>query len=76
MNDTPSITEEARPGLFILTFSNSRKQGTCQGVLYKSGHVHLDTQDIYVKDFDTLSQMRGYLKQFGYFSINWEDKTA
>lgn len=68
-------------GMFRLTFTNSRRRGLrpvqtyhCQGVLYSSGHVHLDTQDIVVTDFGTLSQMCEYLEQFGLFSVSWEDE--
>ena len=86
MNNTttinPTITESARPGLFTLTFSNSKKHGLrpiqthhCQGVLYASGHIHLDTQDLRVVHFASLSQMCEYLEQFGYFKVSWENET-
>lgn len=73
------ILEEAPDqGLFELTFSNSKKHGLkpiqtnhCQGVLYSTGHVHIDTQAIRVTHFSTLSQMCEYLEQFGYFKVVW-----
>jgi len=68
-------------GLFDLTFTNSRKSGMrpvqthhCQGCLYQSGHVHLDTQAVRVTHFGTLSQMCEYLEQFGCFRIEWENE--
>ncbi len=78
-----SILENApAQGLFELTFSNSKKHGMrpieahhCQAVLYSSGHVHLDTQNLRVTSFNTLSQMCEYLEQFGYFKVNWEKET-
>jgi hypothetical protein len=77
---TNVIENAPEQGFFTLTFSNSRKHGMkpiqthrCQGVLYSSGHVHLDTQDLRVVHFSTLSQMCEYLEQFGYFRVNWED---
>ena len=78
---TTAVIEEApTQGLFELTFSNSKKHGMrpiqthrCQGVLYSSGHVHLDTRNIVVTDFASLSQMCEYLEQFGYFNVAWED---
>jgi hypothetical protein len=49
--------------LFELTFSNSKKHGMkpiqthhCQGTLYKSGHVHLDTRDILEQRVDELEK--------------------
>jgi hypothetical protein len=79
---SPSILESApSQGLFSLTFSNSKKHGLrpiqthhCQGALYSSGHVHLDTQHIRQTYFSTLSQMCEYLEQFGYFRVNWENE--
>jgi len=76
---TAAILEESpTQGLFELTFTNSRRHGMrpmqthhCQGVLYNSGHVHLDTRNIVVTDFGTLSQMCEYLENFGYFSVSW-----
>ncbi|OLD63926.1 MAG: hypothetical protein AUF65_00830 [Chloroflexi bacterium 13_1_20CM_50_12] len=78
-----AIIEEApAQGLFELTFSNSKTHGMhplqthhCQGVLYDSGHVHLDTQYIQVTQFASLSQMCEYLDQFGYFKVNWQEET-
>lgn len=77
---TIDVLEEApAQGLFDLTFTNSRKSGLrpiqthhCQGVLYASGHVHLDTRNVVVTDFMSLSQMCEYLETFGYFRVNWE----
>lgn len=79
---TISVIEEApSQGLFELTFSNSKKHGLrpiqthrCQGVLYNSGHVHIDTQNVRQTYFSTLSQMCEYLEQFGFFRVNWENE--
>lgn len=80
MSNTSIIEEAPSQGLFELTFSNSKKHGLkpiqkhhCQGVLYSSGHVHLDTRNIVVTDFASLSQMCDYLEEFGYFRVSWEE---
>lgn len=78
MVDAPA--EEVPPyGLFRLTFNNKRRQGRlglqtcyCQGSLYESGHVHLDTNALQYKDFATLTEMEEYLAHFGSYHINWQ----
>jgi hypothetical protein len=79
---TMNVIETApSQGFFELTFSNSKKHGLkpiqthhCQGVLYRSGIVHLDTQYLRVTHFSTLSQMCEYLEPFGYFRVSWENE--
>lgn len=65
-------------GLFTLTFTNKKRQGRygyrayeCEGTLYPSGHVHLDTMDLPVRDYLTFRQMRDYVSSFGECSITW-----
>lgn len=77
MVDTPA--EEVPPfGMFRLTFNNKRRQKNglqtcyCQGTLYESGHVHLDTNALQYKDFENLTEMREYLGCFGSFHISWQ----
>ena len=77
MVDTPA--EEVPPfGLFHLSFNNKRRQKNglqtcyCQGVLYESGHIHLDTNALQQNSFDTLDDLQEYLKQFGSFHISWQ----
>lgn len=68
-----SIEPEAlNPGLFTVVFNNRRRQGMqglqtheCQGSLYDSGHTHLDTQLLQVRDFLSIQQMMEYLREFG-----------
>lgn len=64
--------ELLNPGLFRLSFNNRRRQGMqgpqtheCQGSLYDSGHVHLDTQFLQVRDFLSIQQMIDYLHDYG-----------
>lgn len=64
--------EMLNPGLFTLSFNNRRRQGTqglqtqeCQGSLYDSGHVHLDTELLQVRDFLSIQQMIDYLHEYG-----------
>lgn len=72
--------EEVPPyGLFHLSFNNKRRQGRsglqtryCQGVLFESGRVHLDTNELQHNSFDTLDDLQEYLKQFGSFHISWQ----
>jgi hypothetical protein len=77
MVDTPA-EEVPECGLFRLSFNNKRRQGRsglqtryCLGTLYESGHVHLDTNELPVNNFDTLTEMQEYLEQFGSFHIHW-----
>jgi len=76
MVDAPA--EEIPPfGLFHLSFNNKRRQKNglqtlyCQGTLYESGRVHLDTNALPTQSFDTLTDMEEYLAQFGSFHIQW-----
>lgn len=65
-------------GIFRLSFNNKKRQGRsglqtryCQGTLYESGRVHLDTNELQINCFDTLTEMQEYLEQFGFFHIQW-----
>ncbi len=64
-------------GMFHVTFSNKRKQvnglqrHTAQGALFTTGHIHIDTMYLQVRDFQTLQQMREYIEQFGECHISW-----
>ena len=78
---TQVVEEAPLQGFFTLTFSNSRRHGLraiqtrhCQGALFSTGHVHLDTQNLRIVHFWTLSQMCEYLEQFGFFKVSWEDE--
>lgn len=65
--------EMLNPGLFTVTFNNRRRQGTqglqtheCQGSLYdETGHVHLDTELLQVRDFLSIKQMIEHLQEYG-----------
>ncbi len=64
-------------GLFYLSFNNRRRQKNglrtcyCQGALYESGRVHLDSNELQPNCFDTLAEMQEHLEQFGSFHIQW-----
>jgi hypothetical protein len=77
---TQVIEEAPSQGFFELTFSNSKRHGLrpiqthhCQGALYTSGHVHIDTQELRRTYFETLGKMCEYLDEFGYYRVNWEE---
>lgn len=59
------------PGLFTVTFSNRKKQGrgfqthTCEGVLFSSGHVCLDTEFIPTSDFLSVVEMVEHFETYG-----------
>lgn len=62
-----------RPGLFTVTFSNARRQGrqglqmhTCEGVLFSSGHVYLDTEFIPASDFVSIGEMVEHFETYGH----------
>ena len=65
--------------MFRITFDNSKKRGRgrplkrveCEGTLYSSGHVHLDTQDLPAPDFLSLGQLEEYLGSIGQYEISW-----
>ncbi len=70
--------EEVPPyGLFRLTFNNKKRQKNglqtcyCQGTLYDSGRVHMDTNALQRNTFETLTDMEEYLQQYGSFHISW-----
>lgn len=76
MVDAPA--EEIPPyGLFRLAFNNKKRQKNglqtcyCQGALYESGRVHLDTNALQRNNFDTLTDMQEHLEQFGSYHIQW-----
>lgn len=75
---TPPAKEVPPYGLFHLSFNNRKRQGKrglqtcyCQGVLYESGHIHLDTNQLQPNTFDTLSEMEEHLEQYGSFHVQW-----
>ena len=74
--DAP-LDEVPPQGMFYLSFNNKRRQKNglqtchCQGTLYETGHVHLDTNALQCSSFDTLDDMEEYLKQFGCYHISW-----
>lgn len=64
--------EMLNPGLFTISFNNRKKQGrglqshTCQGSLYDSGHVHIDTDVLPNNNtFHSVQEMVEYLEEFG-----------
>ena len=74
-----NMQEDLGYGLFTVKFDNSKKRGkgrtlqSCNawGVLYPSGHVHLDTPELRVHSWLSLDQMRDYLEEFGKCEIEW-----
>jgi hypothetical protein len=77
MVDTPP-EEEPPHGMFHLSFNNERKQlrglmrYEAYGTLFpETGHVHIDTQYLKVRDFRSLQQMKDFLAEFGNYHINW-----
>ena len=77
MVDTPP-EEEPPHGLFHLAFNNSKKQlrglmryEACGTLFPETGHVHIDTQYLQVRDFRNLQQMREFLGEFGNYHIQW-----
>jgi hypothetical protein len=73
------VSEEEVPpyGIFYLSFNNRCRQihglqtCYCQGTLYESGHVHLDTNELQRNNFETLTEMQEHLEQFGSYHISW-----
>lgn len=60
------------PGLFTLTINNYKKQGrqgfkthSCEGVLFSSGHVYLDTAFIPTNDFLSVGEMVEHFETYG-----------
>jgi hypothetical protein len=65
-------------GIFTLYFNNRRRRGfqvvkelECQGTLYDSRHVHLDTTELRVNDFANIAQMFEFLQDFGDCALMW-----
>lgn len=61
-----------RPGLFMVTFSNYKRQGkqglrthTCYGALFPEGNVYLNTQFITIHDFLSVGDMVDFLEKYG-----------
>jgi hypothetical protein len=81
--DEPEVLspELLKPGFFTISFNNKKRQGTqglqthtCQGALFEdTGHVHLDTSVLQVRDFTSLGQATSYLEQFGDWTITAGD---
>lgn len=71
------LDEVPSRGMFLLRFSNKRKQlhglerHDAEGTLYSSGHVHVDTQLVQVHDFRSLQQMMDYFNEYGDCHISW-----
>jgi len=76
------VAETATPkrGIFELTVNNRKKPGkmqpvrsiNCEGALYgKEGHVNLDTLELPMRDFESLSQMEIYLSSWGDYTLTW-----
>jgi hypothetical protein len=75
------VTETVIPrrGMFDLTADNSKKRGkmqpvrtiVCEGTLYSSGHISLDTVELPVRDFLSLAQMESYLAGWGNYTLLW-----
>jgi hypothetical protein len=69
-------------GMFLLHATNSRKRGKsqyartidCEGALFSNGHVVLDTYELSVCSFRSLSQMEDYIKNWGSYTISWLDR--
>lgn len=64
-------------GLFHVIFDNRKKQirgfarHEAYGSLYPSGHVHIDTNYLQVRDYRSLQQMIDFLEEFGDCHISW-----
>lgn len=61
-----------KPGLFIVTFNNYKKQGkqglkthTCYGALFPEGNVYLNTEFITIHDFLSVGDMVEFLEKYG-----------
>ncbi len=77
----PSRSTNAMPsrGIFLLHVNNKKKRGRmqpirsveCEGTLYSSRHVNLDTQELPVYDFSSFGQMVSYLQSWGDYSLEW-----
>lgn len=80
-----AILENHPPrGMFTLYCDNAKKRGVgrpvqhleMEGVLYSSGHVHLDTQALPVCDYLSLQQMLDQLDEWGNRAIVWHKEGA
>jgi hypothetical protein len=73
------VSEEEVPayGLFHVVFDNRKKQlrgfarHEAYGVLFPSGHVHIDTNHLQVQIYRSLRQMIDFLEEFGDCHISW-----
>lgn len=70
-------------GLFTVTFNNSkvRMRGKSEvrydasGYCFeRTGHVFVDSNDLQVRDFGSMSQLRDYLDAFGVYRIVWNQR--
>ena len=72
-----SNREDTKQGFFNLTFDNSNQRYDklkvfhCQGALFKSGRIYLDTMDM-TQNHSNMILLRQTLKYIGNFSIEWE----
>jgi hypothetical protein len=78
------VTTDAIPkrGMFSLHATNSKKRGKanyartidCEGTLFSSGRVVLDTYELAVSSFQSIGQMTEYLKGWGEYTLTWLDR--
>ena len=76
------------PGMFLLYFNNKRKQIRgyqaleAEGVLYSSGHVHVDTEMLRDEEgrlrntFRSLQEMIDTLQEWGECAVTWLDEVG
>jgi hypothetical protein len=66
-------------GMFSLHATNSKKRGKanytrtldCEGTLFSSGRVVLDTYELAVSSFQSMGQMEAYLSGWGEYTLDW-----
>ncbi len=75
-----ALQEQPTPkyGMFHLTFNNSKRRvkgyesHECMGVLYPEGNVHINTRAFHLREFESLSEMRDMLEEWGDVWIRFE----
>jgi hypothetical protein len=74
---THTPQETPTRGMFLLSCNNRKRQMggyesvECEGTLYTSGLVHLDTQALPITEYATLSEMREQLEPYGDCVVTW-----